>query len=213
MPNERTVAEMVIQLGRASCQDNLGGLTAAQWTALRFFSRANRFSRTVSGFAEFHLTTKGTASQTIKSLVSRGLLTRTRSDRDGRSVTMDLTASGRAMLARDPFEVLVNAVARLPDPERDQLQSGLARVLEDMVCMRGKRRIGGCAACACLLQSGEAPICRLAGEPLDREETGQICINFRPGQLEPPEQREDQADSRDGGRLQTQPLGLPPVAP
>lgn len=181
MPSERIVAELLVQLGRASCGDNPGGLTPAQWTALRFFSRANRFSRTVSGFADFHLTTKGTASQTVKSLVSRGLLTRTRSDRDGRSVTMDLTSVGRAMLAQDPFEVLVDAVARLPDPQRDQLESGLARVLQDVACMRGKRLFGGCAACACLSRTGEAPICRLLGEPLAGEETCQICINFRPG--------------------------------
>jgi hypothetical protein len=51
MPNERTVAEMVIHLGRTVCRD--GGLTTAQWTALRYFSRANRFSRTISPFAGF----------------------------------------------------------------------------------------------------------------------------------------------------------------
>lgn len=192
MPSERAVAEMVIQLGRASCCDNLHGLNAAQWTALRFFSRANRFSRTVSGFAEFHLTTKGTASQTVKSLVSRGLLTRTPSERDGRSITMDLTSLGRAMLVQDPLEVLVGAVARLPDPQRDQLEAGLARVLEDVACMRGKRLFGGCAGCTCLSWTGQTPICRLLGEPLEQEETGQICINFRP---EPPEDESGTADA------------------
>jgi hypothetical protein len=59
MPGERTVAEMVVHLGRRVCRD--GDLTAAQWRALRYVSRANRFSRTISAFAEFHLTTKGTA--------------------------------------------------------------------------------------------------------------------------------------------------------
>jgi DNA-binding MarR family transcriptional regulator len=182
MPNERTVAEMVVHLGRTVCRD--GDLTAAQWTALRYFSRANRFSRTVSAFAEFHLTTKGTASQTVKSLVSRGLLERTPSDRDGRSVTMELTRAGRAVLAEDPFEALVNAVGRLPHPKRDDLEAGLARVLDDMAGERGKPVFGICSACSFLCKAGPAFTCRLVGESLDWEETRQICVNFRPKRRE-----------------------------
>jgi DNA-binding MarR family transcriptional regulator len=182
MPNERTVAEMVVHLGRTVCRD--GDLTAAQWTALRYFSRANRFSRTVSAFAEFHLTTKGTASQTVKSLVSRGLLARTPSDRDGRSATMELTRAGRAVLARDPFEALVNAVGRLPHPKRDDLEAGLARVLEDLAGERGKPVFGICSACSFLCKAGPAFTCRLVGESLAWEETQQICVNFRRGRRE-----------------------------
>jgi len=50
------------------------GFTATQWTAMVFFGRANRFSRTVSSFAEFHAMTSGAASQTIRRLVDRGFL-------------------------------------------------------------------------------------------------------------------------------------------
>ncbi len=78
--SSRTVAELVVQLGCLARGDGfVGDLTLAQWTALRYFSRVNRFSRTVSTFAEFHGTTRGTASQTIKSLVQNDYLTRKRS--------------------------------------------------------------------------------------------------------------------------------------
>ena len=40
----------------------------AQLMALRFFARANSFSRTPSAFAEFQATTRGTALQAIKAL-------------------------------------------------------------------------------------------------------------------------------------------------
>jgi DNA-binding MarR family transcriptional regulator len=173
---------MVIHLGRTVCCD--GGLTAAQWTALRYFSRANRLSRTVSAFAEFHLTTKGTASQTVKSLVSRDLLARAQSDRDGRSVTLNLTRAGRAVLAQDPFEALVDAVARLPHPELGDLEAGLARVLEDLAGERGKPMFGICTACSFLCRAGPAFTCRLVGESLEWDETRQICVNFRPGRRE-----------------------------
>ncbi|MFB6261826.1 MAG: MarR family transcriptional regulator, partial [Thiohalorhabdaceae bacterium] len=52
------------------------GLTPAQWSALRFFASANRFSRTVSAFAAYNVTSRGTASQTIKALERHGYLRR-----------------------------------------------------------------------------------------------------------------------------------------
>lgn len=183
MPVERTVAEMVIQLGRAVCCEGPGGLTAAQWTALRYFARANRFSRTVSAFASFHVTTKGTASQTVKSLVGRGLLTRTQSDRDGRSATLDLTSTGWGLLGQDPFEALVDAVARLPQQQRSDVAEGLAKMLEDLACGLGRRRFGVCKDCsyhcgACEPGEHSPFTCRLVGEPLEWDETRQICVNF-----------------------------------
>ena len=185
MLSERTVAEMVVYLGRAVCCEVPGGLTPAQWTALRYFSRANRFSRTVSAFADFHLTTKGTASQTVKSLVGRGFLTRTQSDRDGRSVIMDLTSAGRAFLARDPLEALVGALARLPHQQRSDVAAGLARVIEDVAGKRGRRRFGVCKDCSFLCtahQPGRQPAftCRHVGESLQGQETRQLCVNFHP---------------------------------
>src|SRR3974377_1180868 len=53
-----------------------GELSPAQWMALRFFARANSFSRTPSAFAEFQATTRGTASQAIKALEAGGGLAR-----------------------------------------------------------------------------------------------------------------------------------------
>jgi DNA-binding MarR family transcriptional regulator len=189
MLSERTLAEMVIQLGRSVCFECSGGLTPAQWTALRYFSRANRFSRTVSAFADFHLTTRGTASQTVKSLVGRGLLTRTQSDRDGRSVILDLTSEGQDVLGQDPFEALVGALTRLPKKQRRELAAGLDRVLEDLVRGRGGRRFGVCKDCSFLWtahQPGRQPAftCRLVGEPLQWQETRQLCVNFHPEQGE-----------------------------
>ena len=100
--NERDVAELIARIGRTAYGDGfIEGLTPAQWTALRYFSRANRFSRTVSAFAEFHATTRGTASQTVKGLVKNGFLTRRRSERDRRSVHFDLMEKSLVLLQRD----------------------------------------------------------------------------------------------------------------
>ena len=120
----RETAELLLLVGRLVQAEGYDGeLSPAQWMALRFFARANSFSRTPSAFAEFQATTRGTASQAIKALEAGGYLVRQRSEADGRSVTVRLTDKGNEVIARDPFEVLVRAVESL-----DQVLRQMARV-------------------------------------------------------------------------------------
>ena len=87
----RETAELLLLVGRLVQAEGYDGeLSPAQWMALRFFARANSFSRTPSAFAEFQATTRGTASQAIKALEAGGYLVRQRSQADGRSVSSPL---------------------------------------------------------------------------------------------------------------------------
>ncbi len=180
-------AEMMAHLGRLAYGEGfVRGLTAAQWTALRYFARANRFSRTVSAFADYHATTRGTASQTVKSLVAQGYLARTRSQSDRRLVRIDLTDEGRALFRDDPFEDLVTAVAELPQGLRHSLSAALERVTARMVCDRRNRPFGTCLLCAHLekcIRGGERMgdyVCRFENEPLEEAELEEICVNYEP---------------------------------
>ena len=66
---ESAIAEFIVQLAHAGNTRMLGSeLKLSQWMALRYFGRANRFSRTVSAFAHYQGTTRGTASHTLKVL-------------------------------------------------------------------------------------------------------------------------------------------------
>ena len=184
----REVAELVVQLGRIAHGDGYTeGLTPAQWSALRYLSRANRFSRTVSAFAEFHATTRGTASQTVKGLVARGYLSRTRSRHDGRSARLEVTDNARAILARDPCEALVRAAGALPAGGRGQLATGLERLLGHLVQGRRRRPFGVCTSCTHLEEERCGPEgkprfkCAFFGALLEETELAQICINFQPG--------------------------------
>ena len=186
--NRRLVAELIAHLGRIASGDGfVSGLTAAQWTALRYFARANRFSRTVSAFAEFHATTRGTASQTVKGLVSEGYLTRTRSEADGRSIRLDLTDKARAILGDDPFEALVRAAGVLPPGARGQFAANLERMLGHVARERGKRPFGMCPSCAHLecehgcMQDRPSYECGLMRQPLEPAELGEICVSYEPG--------------------------------
>jgi DNA-binding MarR family transcriptional regulator len=186
-PNAQTIVELLVQLGRITQGSGYGGgLTPAQWNVLRYFSRANRFSRTVSAFAEFHATTRGTASQTVKALIAQGYLSRERSARDGRSAHLDLTDTAKALLARDPCDDLVRAAGTLSAADRNQLATGLERLLSNLAQRSGKRRFGICTSCTHLdrersRRKGIARFeCTLFGELLQEEELEKICINFRP---------------------------------
>ena len=126
----RETAELLLLVGRLVQADGYDGeLSPAQWMALRFFSRANSFSRTPSAFAEFQATTRGTASQAIKALEAGGYLVRQRSQADGRSVTLRLTDKGHEVIARDPFEALVRAVGSLDPQEQAAMRDALHQVL------------------------------------------------------------------------------------
>ena len=108
------IAELLVYLGRAARGADAGSdLTAAQWTAMRFFARANHFSRTPSAFASFHATTRGTASQIIKVLMLRGYIVRYEAVDDRRSIRLDLTSSGKSIMRHDPLRKLTEAIDKL----------------------------------------------------------------------------------------------------
>ncbi len=185
---ERVVADLIAQLGRiAHGEGFVDGLTPAQWSALRYFSRANRFSRTVSAFTEFHATTRGTASQTIKSLVNQGYLTRTRSERDGRSARLDMTHKGKAALADDPLDILAGAARALSPTARSGLESALERMVRHVAQEYGRCLFGMCPSCMHLRGDGSCvegkPLyeCGFLDEPLKNAELDELCVNFAPG--------------------------------
>jgi len=186
--NSRAIAELVFHLGRiASGEGLVEGLTAAQWAVLRYFAQANRFSRTPSAFAAFHATTRGTASQTIKSLETQGYLTRMRSKDDRRSVQLVLTEKAKGILANDPFESLVRAAGSLPPSVQGHFASALQRMLGQVAHERGKPPFGTCTSCQHLENDGcsqdeQTPYgCGFTSEPLRLEELDGVCINFIPG--------------------------------
>lgn len=176
----RQVAELALQLGRAVYGDSAtGGLTAAQWMALRFFARANRFSRTISAFAEFHATTRGTASQTVKSLVQRGYLTRSPSERDGRSARFDLTAKSRRTLDADPFAAVIRAACGLSAADRERTAEGLRQLLGKLMVERERLAPGTCTRCGHLSAGDKRGFrCSLLSEPLAASELGQLCVHY-----------------------------------
>jgi DNA-binding MarR family transcriptional regulator len=186
----RETAELLLLVGRLVQADSYeGDLSPAQWMALRFFARANSFSRTPSAFADFQATTRGTASQAIKALQTDGYLVRQRCKADGRSVTLRLTDKGHEVIARDPFEALVRAVGSLDPHEQTAMHDALHRVLATLAASGTHRHFGVCRDCAHL--SGEMnadsmgasrsiPECLLFGAPIEPDDAVLLCVHFQP---------------------------------
>lgn len=107
------VAELVEHLGRklhTAAFDS--GLRPAQWSALRYLSRANANARTLTAFARFLGTTKSSASQTVRLLAQRGLVMVEPCKVDGRVKILNLTPRAQELLDKDPLAPLVEAIAR-----------------------------------------------------------------------------------------------------
>lgn len=181
MPSPAALAEQIVQLARLTHGAGDNGLTPAQWTALRYFARANRFSRTPSAFSDFHATTRGTASQTVKSLIALGYLCKCTNEADGRSTLIDVTDAGRAKLDADPLADLATCIGALPDSARDGLRQSLGQLAAAMARARAAPVFGPCDGCAhCDTTQPGPAYCRCTQSLLDQAEMGSLCVDFAP---------------------------------
>ena len=128
MPDDITA--LLERLARMLLTDgHSGGLKPAQWEALRYLARANRFSRTPGALASYLGSTKGTVSQTLMALERGGLVVKGTNPGDGRSVRVDLTPEALDRLTDDPIELLDRAVVALPAAIRAELDQGLRALI------------------------------------------------------------------------------------
>lgn len=174
-------ALLIERLGRLlRAGDHAGGLAPAQWEALRYFARANRFSRTPAALADYLGATRGTISQTLIALEDKGLVRKAANARDGRSVELSLTRSGRALLDSDSLK----DVARDIDAsgEADGLAQGLEAALHQALVRRGGRAFGVCRTCRHFRPSGRGDKagkphhCALLDEPLSDAAASLVCF-------------------------------------
>jgi DNA-binding MarR family transcriptional regulator len=173
------IAELLVYLGRAARGTDTGlDLTAAQWTAMRFFARANHISRTPSAFASFHATTRGTASQVIKSLMLKGYIARHEAAGDRRSVRLDLTSSGKSIMHFDPLNSLTEAIDQLEDKLRTALRQALPALAGELAKVRGTVAFGTCGNCQHFSCCDAVSYCACIDAELAPADLGCLCVNF-----------------------------------
>lgn len=184
MTNPEAIATLVDRLSRiAHALQFARGLNPAQWEALRYLAQANKYSTSPGVLAEYLGTTKGTVSQTLIALETKGLVHRVRCDADRRKVRLGLTEAGIAMLRDDPLRRIESACRDLPLPAREAMLPALTAIVEGLCQREEGRGFGVCGNCCHLASSDrggacDGTRCGLTNEPLAAEELNQICVNF-----------------------------------
>lgn len=181
--NEETKSDVGDLLERSSRLLNsifhADGMPPAQWQALRYLDRANRFSRSPGSVGLYLDATKGTVSQTLNALERKGFVAKHRGGTDRRSVSLELTESGRALLNADPRSRLDETLASLPPSHREKLAQGLEALIGALIAANGGRPFGLCGTCRHferLAHNGNPHRCALLGVALSEEDGTKICV-------------------------------------
>lgn len=175
--NQHHIRGLIERLVRIRASDEWSDeINPPQFAALSYLARANRFSRAPSQVAGFMLSTRGTVSQTLKTLARKALISETRSGHDKRWITYSVTEKGRKLVERQTL--MDEVIGQLDEETISSLEAGLGRLVRKTLKARGNRPFGICHECKYHRKSGSGGYCQLLDENLAPEETHQICHEF-----------------------------------
>jgi DNA-binding MarR family transcriptional regulator len=160
---------------------SVDGLNPAQWEALRYLARANRFSRTPAALADYLGSTRGTVSQTLIALEQKGFVGRTQSTRDKRSIDLELTSQAEAALIDDPLLALARDLEASGGADIEGIVTTLRAALHRAVARNNGKAFGACHTCRHFQRhvgaaSGAPYRCGLLDEPLSDADSRAICV-------------------------------------
>jgi DNA-binding MarR family transcriptional regulator len=187
MPERTRIVELVDRLSRmAHSLQFAEGLNPAQWEALRFVARANRNSCSPGTLADFMGSTKGTVSQTLKALESKGLIERSRKAGDRRGVEIAVTSAGRKLIEKDPLGHIHDALSHCSETDQRAVVAGLERLVGIVQKHRNIPEFGPCLGCAHYKPEASSETnaigcrCGISGELFEANELSKICADFSP---------------------------------
>jgi DNA-binding MarR family transcriptional regulator len=179
-----TQLERLARLMRGAA--HVEGLNPAQWEALRYLARANRFSNAPGALTRYLGATKGTISQTVIALVRKGLITKTARVGEARSVALALTPEGTALLARDPLAAVGKDIEGLGPKTRRRFNRAVGELLAAGVKRGQETLFGTCLGCRHFRARGaeDKPggphACLLFQAALGKPETSRLCAHHLP---------------------------------
>ncbi len=175
MKQELRIRELINRLARLDMtQAWQGDLNPTQSAVLDYLSRANRFSRSPSHVADYLGTTRGTISQSLKSLSQKGYVVEGRSHTDKRTIRFELTKKGQDV-AFAP-SMTADAVGRMDDSSREMLITSLEKLLVPLLKENGGRPFGICNKCRHYDARKSVGFCTLLSEKLSTADATQICF-------------------------------------
>lgn len=153
----------------------LADLQPIQLSALLYLARCNRYSNTPLAVTDYLGLTKGTVSQSLKALETKGFLTKVQDARDRRIVHLELTLASRTLIDSVIPPNFISAAAEKMGPEASELERLLTNLLRNI--QRGEDVPGFGLCKTCRFHQGEVghAICGLTREPLTNHEVDLIC--------------------------------------
>lgn len=179
--------DMVIVLERLGrlvrAQEHASDLNPAQWEALRYLARCNRFSNSPAALTRYLSATKGTISQTLIALERKGLVNKSPRPGQARSVVLALTADGEKKLRDDPWQQVSAMLETGGAKTRRRLANGSQKLVSKIIKTRGLPSFGSCDTCR-YFREGGAPDdvkgkhwCLLFEQPVTKTEAKMICAS------------------------------------
>ncbi len=190
MAKDLTTEDTVILLERLSrlmrAKEHASDINPAQWEALRYLSRCNRFSDSPAALTRYLSATKGTISQTLIALERKGLLTKTPRPGEARSVVLALSPAGVEKLRHDPWRQIAKIIENSGVKTRKRLAAGSSKLVDQIIKSHDLPRFGSCASCRYFREAG-APRdvkgkhwCLLFEQPVTKSEAVKMCASHEP---------------------------------
>lgn len=148
------------------------GLQSVHLRILRYLSVCNKYSNTPYALSNFLGNTKGTTSQSLKLLESRGYIIKSKNTKDRREVHLDMTQKGNELLNTVSNAILLEESSET-DPE--VAERILQQLLHEIQRQNDQKMFGVCKTCMHFRTEPKGFRCGLTGEPLRTEETELIC--------------------------------------
>lgn len=168
------IRELINRLARMDAMQGWeGDLNPTQVAMLSYLKRANRFSRSPSHVADYLGITRGTTSQSLKSLSQKGYVEEHRSAADKRVIHFELTAKGQH--AAETVSSVETALSHQSHHAQQQLEAQLETVLRTLLRANGGRAFGQCNSCRHHEAQQSGGFCTLLAVSLTPDEGDQIC--------------------------------------
>ncbi|MDH5447277.1 MAG: MarR family transcriptional regulator [Gammaproteobacteria bacterium] len=144
--------------------------------SLYYLSRCNRFSDNPAALTEYLGMTKGTVSQSLQLLVTKGLISKQGDKEDRRLVHLCLTDKGKKLVKKLlPPPIFGSALEKLQKKEAELIEQAFNTLLRAIQTRSGSLSFGECKTCEHCLPQGKNYLCGLTQEELKPSETLMIC--------------------------------------
>lgn len=168
---ERMSALYLSQMRQAAANE---GNQTVHLEILHYLSICNEYSNTAQALSEYLGQTKGSISQSLKTMEKMGLVRRMASEDDKRVFKLYLTRKGHKSLATMSKDLVTFTN---PDP---QLELMIKSLLENWQGQNKKQGFGLCETCKYNLKESKNKFkCGLTGLELKKKQTLKICREHR----------------------------------